>query len=171
MKRLSKTFLRTLLCIPFTKSYSSIWYSKLGIKGIKYRISPDITVIGEYENIELARNVEINAGCFLLAKEKITIGKNSTLAYQTTILTSADPNGPHNLLSKIYGSIKKPVIIGENSWIGARSVILPGITIGDCCVVAAGSVVTKDVPHYRVVAGVPACVKKILDKNLLLSNH
>lgn len=99
----------------------------------------------------------------MLAKDKITIGENSTLAYQTTILTSANPNGPHNKLMKLYPKMNAPVTIGDNSWIGARALILPGVHIGNFCVVAAGSVVTKDVPDYSVVGGVPAKVIKMLD--------
>lgn len=170
LRRFKQIFFKILIKIPFLNSYSSIWYLKLGVKGIKVRISTNITIIGEYNNIELADNVEINSGCFLVAKEKIRIGKNSTLAYQTTILTSADPNGPHNLLYKIYGSIKKPVIIGDNTWIGARAVILPGVTIGNCRVVAAGSVVIHDIPDYSLVAGVPAIEIKKLDKKKLINN-
>lgn len=170
LRRFKQIVFKILIKTPFLNSYSSIWYSKLGVKGIKHRISPNITIIGEYNNIDLADNVEINSGCFLVAKERIRIGENSTLAYQTTILTSADPNGPHNLLYKIYGSIKKSVIIGDNTWIGARAVILPGVTIGNCCVVAAGSVVTKNVPDYTLVAGVPAKEMKKLDKSILINN-
>lgn len=99
----------------------------------------------------------------MLAFDTIKIGKNSTLAYQTTILTSANPNGPFNNLSKIYPPIKAPVIIGDNVWIGARTVILPGVTIGNNVVVAAGSVVTKDVPDNCLVAGVPAIIKKRIE--------
>ena len=56
------------------------------------------------------------------------------------------------------------VIIGKDVWVGANSTILPGVTIGDFSVVAAGSVVTKDVPCGCVVAGVPAVVKKQIKK-------
>ena len=58
--------------------------------------------------------------------------------------------------------MQAPVTIGANTWIGARAVVLPGVVIGDFCIVAAGAVVTKDVPDYTVVAGVPAKeIKKI----------
>ena len=97
-----------------------------------------------------------------MAKDRIEIGQNSTLAYGVMVLTSADPNGPRNKLSKLYPPLKAPVAIGNDCWIGARSVILPGVTIGDCSVVAAGSVVTKDVPPETLVAGVPAVEKKKL---------
>jgi acetyltransferase-like isoleucine patch superfamily enzyme len=53
-------------------------------------------------------------------------------------------------------NIRKPVIIGKNCFIGANSMILPGVTIGDEVVVAAGAIVTKDIPHNTIVAGNPA---------------
>ena len=60
------------------------------------------------------------------------------------------------------GITTKPIIIGDDVWIGANAVILPGVTIGKHCVVAAGAVVTKDVPDNTIVGGVPAKeIKKI----------
>ncbi len=125
-------------------------------------ISGYVRVVGNYSNIFMHRNSEINDGCFLLAKDKIVIGENSTLAYRVSILTGADPNGPNNTLSSIYKPLKAPVIIGDNVWIGANATILPGVTIGDFVVVAAGAVVTKDIPSGVLVAGVPARVIKYL---------
>ena len=100
----------------------------------------------------------------MLAKDRIEIGENSTLAYGTTVLTSANPNGPKNKLSEIYPKKTAPVIIGKNVWVGANATILPGITIGEMSVVAAGAVVTKDVPPGVLVAGNPAIVKKKIVK-------
>ena len=60
------------------------------------------------------------------------------------------------------GVSTKPVVIGDDVWIGANAVILPGVTIGSHCVVAAGAVVTKDIPDNTVVGGVPAKVLKQL---------
>ncbi|WP_285946812.1 CatB-related O-acetyltransferase, partial [Thomasclavelia cocleata] len=63
---------------------------------------------------------------------------------------------------------KAPVVIGDNVWIGANVTILPGVTIGDYVVVAAGSVVTKDVPAYCVVGGNPArVIKKRFDDEMI----
>lgn len=157
--KLMKTFINT----PIVNRFSKTWYKALGVKGVNYMISSKITIVGSYANLELGEYAEINTGCFLLAKDEIIIGENSTLAYQTTILTSANPNGPHNELVKVYPKMSAPVVIGNNSWIGARATILPGIIIGNFCVVAAGSVVTKDIPDYSVVAGVPAKVIKKLN--------
>lgn len=57
-------------------------------------------------------------------------------------------------------SVSKPVVIGDDVWIGARSIILKGVHIGKGAVIAAGAVVTKDVPEYAIVGGVPAKVIK-----------
>ena len=54
----------------------------------------------------------------------------------------------------------KPVIISNDVWIGGRVIILPGISVGEGAIVAAGAVVTKDVPSYSIVAGNPAVIKK-----------
>jgi acetyltransferase-like isoleucine patch superfamily enzyme len=62
------------------------------------------------------------------------------------------------------GVSTKPVVIGDDVWIGANAVILPGVTIGSHCVVAAGAVVTKDVPDNTLVGGVPAKVIKKLSE-------
>ncbi|MBW9199773.1 acyltransferase [Bacteroidales bacterium SW299] len=122
-----------------------------------------VTVITGKRNmggVFLKKRAEISADCFLVAKDRIEIGENSTLAFRVTILTTANPNAPYNLLKNIYQPVSKPVIIGDNVWIGACSVILPGVTIGNMSVVAAGSVVTKDVPPHVLVAGVPARIIK-----------
>ena len=158
-------FGKLLLTIPLVK-YNQFVYEMLGVKkankGCKYFIG-NPKLIGDYSNLYMHDNSEIERNCFILAKEKIEIGVNTTLAYGVTVLTGADPNGPKNKLSALYPPLKAPVIIGNDCWIGANAIILPGVTIGDCCVVAAGSVVTKDVPTGVLVAGSPAVIKKHLD--------
>lgn len=145
--------------------YRKTWNKMLGVQYVDGGGDMVGTrVVGDYSNIVLHKNSEINDGCYLLAKAKIEIGENSTLAYRVTVLTGADPNGPYNALSELYPPMKAPVIIGKDVWVGANSTILPGVSIGDFSVVAAGSVVTKDVPSGVLVAGVPAEVKKMLKR-------
>ena len=155
--------LKRMCNMIFLYKYRKTWNKWLGVQYIDGGGDMVGTrVIGDYHNIVLHRNAEINDGCYLLAKDRIEIGRNSTLAYRVTVLTSADPNSPQNALSALYPSVKAPVIVGNDVWVGANSTILPGVTIGDFCVVAAGSVVTKDVPSGSLVAGVPATIKKKL---------
>ena len=153
-----------LLKIPIIR-YKQFVYRFMGVKqkndSVKYFIG-NPKLIGEYSNLEMSDNSEIERNCFILARTKISIGENTTCAYGVTILTGADPNGPKNKLADLYPPIKAPVIIGDNCWIGANAVILPGITIGNYSVVAAGSIVTKDVPSGVLVAGNPATIKKYL---------
>lgn len=112
--------------------------------------------------IYCADNVNINAQCMLIASSDITIGKNSTLAYRTLLTTNANPNAPYNELCKLYPPIHQEIRIGDNVWIGAGVIVLPGCRIGNNSVIAAGSVVCSDIPDNCMAAGVPAKVKKQL---------
>lgn len=154
---------KMLLSIPLVR-YRQFVYKLLGVRtvGNKFFIG-NPRLVGDYSHLCMHENSEIERNCFLLAKDKIEIGENTTLAYGVTVLTGADPNGPKNKLSALYPPLKAPVTIGKDCWIGANAIILPGVTIGDLCVVAAGSVVTKDVPSGVLVAGNPAVIKKHLD--------
>ena len=116
-------------------------------------------VIGDYKNLYMQKNAEINKRCLLLAKDRIEIGENSTHAYGVTILTSANPNGPHNKLAELYPAMTAPVVIGRDVWVGANATILPGVSIGDFSIVAASSIVTRNVPSGVLVAGNPATIK------------
>lgn len=112
--------------------------------------------------IYCADNVNINTECMLIASSDITIGKNSTLAYRTLLTTNANPNAPYNELCKIYPPIHKEIRIGDNVWVGAGVIVLPGCRIGNNSVIAAGSVVCSDIPDNCMAAGIPAKVKKRL---------
>ena len=112
--------------------------------------------------IYCADNVNINAECMLVASSDITIGKNSTLAYRTLLTTNANPNAPYNELCKLYPPIHQEIRIGDNVWIGAGVIVLPGCRIGNNSVIAAGAVVCSDIPDNCMAAGVPAKVKKQL---------
>ena len=92
----------------------------------------------------------------ILYPELITIGDNVTITH-ATILTHDD--------SPVISLRRRriaPVVIGSNVFIGFQSLILPGVSIGDNCIVGAGSIVTKDVPSNSIVAGNPARVIKSL---------
>lgn len=91
----------------------------------------------------------------------ITIGQDVMMGPEVVIYTSGHEFGATDIPMMDQGSTAaKPVIIGDDVWIGCRAIIMPGVTIGNGCVIGAGAVVTKDVPPYSVAVGVPAKVVK-----------
>ena len=96
----------------------------------------------------------INHDAFIRCRNSISIGYNCAIAYGVLIQDS----DYHTLYSE-DGECKPetlPITVGNNVWIGARAIILKGVTIGDGAIIAAGSIVTKDVPPHCVVGGNPA---------------
>lgn len=114
------------------------------------------------KNITIGKNVFFNTGCSFQDRGGISIGDGSMIGMNVTIAT-LNHGLPLETRNTTYPS---PVIIGENVWIGSNATILPGVTIEDNSVVAAGAVVTKDVPKNTVVAGVPAKAIKKVNNNL-----
>lgn len=111
---------------------------------------PFYTAFGKTTRV--GKEVFINFGCTFLDQGGITLEDGVFIGPEAKILTEAHPEQPeirHTLLTR-------PVVIRRNAWIGAGAMILPGVTVGENAIVAAGAVVTKDVPDNTVVAGVPA---------------
>jgi len=113
---------------------------------------------GERGRLIVGRNSRLN-GVHIDARELIEIGANVRIAPYSIILDSDF----HDIKDHFSDGPSKPVIIEDDVWIATRSTILKGVTIGRGAVVAAGSVVTKDVPPYTIVAGVPAKVIKRIE--------
>ena len=88
----------------------------------------------------------------------LKIGENVMMGPDVTILTHTHKIDRIDIPMGLQGSIIKEVIIGNDVWIGMRSIIMPGVKIGNGAVIGAGAVVTKDVPDYAIVGGVPARV-------------
>lgn len=110
------------------------------------------------KNTKIGKNVFINFGCTFLDLGCITIEDNVMLAPGVKLLSESHSLSPENRQSLI----PKPIHIRENAWIGANATILQGVTVGENSVVAAGAVVTTDVPANTVVGGVPAKIIKKL---------
>ncbi len=105
-------------------------------------------------NIHVGENFYANFDCTILDVCEVRIGDNCFIAPGVHIYTATHPINPfERIAGPEYG---KPVTIGNNVWIGGRSVINPGVTIGDNVVIASGAVVTKDVPSNTIVGGNPA---------------
>ena len=112
-------------------------------------------------NIKVGDNFYANFDCVMLDVCPITIGNNVFLAPGVHIYTATHPLNPEERNSG--AEFGKSVKIGDSVWIGGRAVICPGVTIGNNVVVAAGAVVTKDVPDNVVVGGNPAKIIKSIE--------
>lgn len=110
-------------------------------------------------NTTIGANVFINQGCHFMDMGGITIGDDVMIGPKVNLVSSGHPVSP---AERRNGIVAKPITIGTNVWIGAAATILPGVTIGDNAVVAAGAVVSRDVPANTLAAGVPARVLKQL---------
>ena len=93
----------------------------------------------------------INRGCVLDARGPLRIGAHVSVSPNVVILTTQHMADHPDFITET-----KPVTIHDYAWIGMRAMIMPGVTIGEGAVVAAGSVVTRDVPPYTIVGGAPA---------------
>jgi acetyltransferase-like isoleucine patch superfamily enzyme len=92
---------------------------------------------------------------------KLLIGDRVSIAQRVTLVLGAGPNWSR--IRTVYPGYSAKIVIEDDAWVGAGSIILPGVTIGKGAVVGAGAVVTKDVPPYTIVVGVPARSIKRID--------
>lgn len=111
------------------------------------------------KNITFGKDVFVNSGCHFQDQGDITIGNGSLIGHNVVLATINHDLNPRNNRKNHYA----PINIGNHVWIGSNATILPGVTVGDWAVVAAGAVVTKDVPAYTVVGGIPAKVLKTIE--------
>lgn len=111
------------------------------------------------KNITLGKRVFINSGCKFQDQGGVVIGDDCLIGHNTVLATLNHDLAP----SRRADMHPAPIVIGRNVWIGANATVLSGVTIGDNAVVAAASVVTKDVPDNAVVVGSPARVVRSLD--------
>ncbi|TAL20729.1 MAG: acyltransferase [Frankiales bacterium] len=116
-----------------------------------------LTLISGWGRLRIGDRVFINSGSVVISVREITIGDDVALANEVYVMDS----NSHGVEGKPH--VEAPVHIGDGSWIGARAMILPGVTIGKRVVVAAGAVVTRDVPDDVLVAGNPARVIRPLE--------
>ena len=113
-------------------------------------------------NIRAGDNFLANFNVTILDRAKVSFGDNVLLAPGVTITTVNHAMTAHGRREQLCTA--KPIVIGNDVWVGANCVILPGVTIGDNVVIAAGAVVNRDVPDDALAAGVPARPVKKLER-------
>ena len=134
------------------------WYRRV----LGWQIGPRATLLlGQHiqlggirsTKVSIGKGTVINEGCFLYTTGGLIIGENVSISAGAWLVT-----GTHDMNDPQFPDDYRPIIIGNHAWIGVRAILLAGITIGEGAVVMAGAVVTRDVPPYAVVGGVPARV-------------
>lgn len=124
------------------------------------------------KNIFLGSDVIINMNCTFVDDRTITVGNRVLIASDVQICTAGHPILPQERLvdgwrekgTTFFRTWAKPVVIKDGVWIGAKTVILPGVTIGENAVIGAGSVVNKDIPANCVAVGNPCRVIRRLEE-------
>ncbi len=111
------------------------------------------------KNITIGKNVFINSCCHFQDQGGIEIGDGCMIGHNVVLATINHDLHPENNRVNHYAPIK----LGKSVWVGSNATILAGVTIGDWAVVAAGAVVTHDVPPLTIVGGIPARVIKVID--------
>nr|WP_321497938.1 acyltransferase [uncultured Methanolobus sp.] len=120
--------------------------------------------IYRYLGMKIGKDSFIGSGLEVIditLANQIILGERVTIAPSATIVVSSGPN--KSKLSRIYPRKIEKVIIDDDAWIGTGSILLPGVKIGTMSIVGSGSVVTKDVQPYTIVAGVPAKIIKRIE--------
>jgi len=107
-------------------------------------------------NIRTGANVYFNFDCVVLDVASVTIGRDVMFASKVQLITATHPLD-HKFRNELW-ELGKPITIGDEVWVGAGAIILPGVSVGARTVIGAGAIVTKDVPPDTVVAGNPAKV-------------
>lgn len=155
-----------IFAFPRHKLFNIIKSNYLRIQGAK--VGREITYypgikINPARNIVIGDNVDLAWGVLITTGGGVEIGERVLIGYRTQIL-SANHTIPPNR-GRIFGAGHNPekIVIENDVWIGANCIITAGVRIGEGAVVAAGSVVTKDVPSFTIVGGVPAKIIKVRD--------
>lgn len=115
-----------------------------------FLIPPFYTDFGE--NISIGKNVFVNHACTFMDRGGITLEDEVLIGPKVNLITTNHPIDP----AQRRATISHPILVKKGAWIGAAATIMPGVTIGENAIVAAGAVVTKDVPSNSIVGGVPA---------------
>lgn len=134
----------------------------------------DNVSIGKYSTIEctgvirelgegliVGNNVGFNHYCFIGVRGKVTIGNDVIFGPGVRIFSENHNISNVSLPIRKQGAVRQDVYIGDDVWVGSNTIILSGVNIGKGAVLAAGSVITKDITEYSIAAGVPAKIIKV----------
>ena len=129
-------------------------YRSVGAQVGRADIFAGLTITGRPQNLRIGHATGINVGCFFDCQGRVTVGERVMVGMGVTLITSDHPLGPDGRPQPAPAG--RDIVIGDGVWLGARCMVLPGVTVGRGTIVSAGSVVTRDCLPDSVYAGVPA---------------
>lgn len=136
--------------------------------GDNTKIAGNVTIFGAEEHIlEIGEACYVGPGCFIEGyNAKVRIGAFVSFAQNVNVLSGSGPNASKKL-QRLFPSVKKDVVIGEHAWIGASTIIMPGVVLGKYCVVGANSFVNRSFGDYSIIGGSPAkLIRMLTDKEI-----
>lgn len=150
--RFGKAVARTIrLCVEMNATATDVDQVRIRLSDIiGIQIDPSTTIFPPFHTnfgrfIRLGKNVFINHACSFLDIGGITIGDDALIGPNVSLVTENHPTDPNDRTTVLL----KPIVIKRNAWLGAGATILPGVTIGENAIVAAGAVVSRDVQYHR----------------------
>lgn len=164
-----ETIMEIILLLPRYKSINFV--KKLFLQAVGAKIGKRVVMypglwISPGRGLEIQDDVDLAKDVLITTSGGVFLGERTLIGYRTQIFSSNHTIPPIGLPFPVSGDKHQKVIILNDVWIGANCIITPGVTINEGAVIAAGSVVTKDVVANSIVGGVPAKIIKMRDSTL-----
>jgi acetyltransferase-like isoleucine patch superfamily enzyme len=160
---LTNLFLEYLPHAPVANRFKSKLMSLRGARiGDRVKLLKGIWV-DRFEGLIIGDDVSIAKGVLILAVGGVEIGDRSMVGPGSKLISAGHVIPKDRKPMRFSGAFLKKITIEKDVWIGAQAIILPGVKVGEGAIVAAGAVVTKDVPPFAMVGGVPARVIRMRD--------
>jgi len=145
--------LANVLGEEWNKKRTAFLITQLQCAGANLQLASSV-VIRNPESVSFGPQCTLNEYTTILGSGGVTVGTGVWFAAHSVIVSHSHPADVEFIGD--HPPLELPIVIEDYAWIGSHAVVLPGVRLGRSCIVAAGSVVTKDVPPYAIVAGVPA---------------
>ena len=162
----SNIFLGKNIYIERTSSINNV---KIGDNS---RIAGNVKIFGSAEHImEVGKGCYVGINCFIEGfNAKVTIGDYVSFARNVSLISGSGPNASL-VMQKIFPIVRGAVTIGNHTWIGGNTIIMPHVYIGKYCVVAANSFVNSSFPDYSIIGGTPAKLIRTLTEEEIAKLH
>ena len=157
-------FLGLMFLPPLRAAYLRLVGAKIGSNTVLQPFRMYNIYRTGFRGLRIGSNCFISDDVLLDLADKIEMEDHVTLASRVTILTHTNVGYKDHPLQQFFPAFSKGVKLCYGCFIGANALIMPGVTVGECSLVAAGSVVTKDVPPWSVVGGTPAKLIKNIER-------